>query len=282
MENEQLNNTEMSDTEMDSLISGEESQETAAAAPQAPVDEFTLKVNGQEIKANREKVLQWAQMGYGYPQKAAELQKAQEEVNRKLQEKEKYWSELEQKWSPYKQVDEYATQNKDWWEHVQSQYQQKKSATQVNPEIESLKQELADIKKFKDEIVTEKTLEKNKKEDADLDMEVSETMKQYPNIDFKTIDETGKSLEAKIVKHAIDNNIASFRVAFRDFYHDHLLSKAEERGKEAVAKDLQKRTKLGVLSESPKSTKGFKVATDLRSKSYNDLLQEALDENTAG
>jgi hypothetical protein len=73
-----------------------------------------------------------------------------------------------------------------------------------------------------------------------------------------------------------------FRAAFRDYYNDHLLGKAKEEGKELVSKELQKRTKLGILGESPKPSKGLTVAAGVKNKSYNDLVQEALAELNGG
>src|SRR4051812_40705324 len=75
----------------------------AAAAAQA-AEEFEITWNGRQIKAPKDKVLQWASQGYDYPQKMAELKKQREEFDRA--------------YSPYKTVDDYAKQNPEWWKHV--------------------------------------------------------------------------------------------------------------------------------------------------------------------
>jgi hypothetical protein len=270
----------MSETQMDSLLSEETPSRDIPMKSEnpAPPQEYTLKVGGKEIKAPLEKVLSWAQMGYDYPQKAQALKAQQEEFQRQRLENETKWKETESKWAPYKQIDEYAAKNPDWWSQVQQAYQQKIQAAETNPEIAQLKQELQEIKEFKNQILSEKNSVKAQEEDKQLVSEIESIRKSFPNLDFSTPDEDGKTLEMKVLQHAVDNNLQSFRVAFRDFYHDHLIGKAREEGKELASKEVQKRTKLGILGETSKPTKGLKVAENVRSKSYNDLVQEALNE----
>jgi hypothetical protein len=268
----------MSDEQMDSLLTQEApSREIPMSAPQpqaqAPQN-YKIKVNGKEIEAPLDKVLKWAEMGYNYPQKAQELnQKEQAFLAR-----QKQIEELENKFKPYKEVDEYASKNPDWWTQVQQQYQQKIAGAQTNPELQQLKEELQELKKFRDEYSTEKQSLKAQEEDKKLSGEVESIRKSYPNIDFDSPDDDGKSLEMKVLQHAMDHGIQSFRVAFRDYYHDHLLGKAKEEGKELVSKTIQQRSKLGILGETSKPTKGLKTAENVKSKTYEQLAREALEE----
>lgn len=270
---------DLSDSQIDSLLNeGSPSrnipmESPKAQAPAAP-QSYKLTVNGKQIEAPLEKVLQWAQMGYNYPQKAAELNQKEQDFLKRQQEIQ----ELENKWKPYKEVDEYASKNPDWWTQVQQSYQQKITAAESNPEITQLKQELAELKKFRDELSTEKQSTKIQEEDKRLAGEVESIRKTYSNIDFDTPDEEGLNLEMKVLKHAQENGIPTFRAAFRDYYHDHLLGKAKEEGKELVSKEIQKRTKLGILGETSKPTKGLKPAENVKNKTYEQLAREALEE----
>jgi hypothetical protein len=268
----------MSDEQMDSLLTQEApSREIPMSAPRpqaAAPQNYKIKVNGKEIEAPLDKVLKWAEMGYNYPQKAAELnQKEQAFLSR-----QKQIEELENKFKPYKEVDEYASKNPDWWTQVQQSYQQKIAGAQTNPELQQLKEELQDLKKFRDEYSSEKQSLKTQEEDKKLSGEVESIRKSYPNIDFDSPDDEGKSLEMKVLQHAMDQGIQSFRVAFRDYYHDHLLGKAKEEGKELVSKTIQQRSKLGILGETSKPTKGLKSAENVKNKTYEQLAREALDE----
>jgi hypothetical protein len=281
---------ELDDATIDSLLEGgSESRDipmtAEAPAPQSAWDKDTLKVNGKEITATREEILKWASMGHNAPNLMNEW-KAKESAWTKqqqdIQAKEAQLKEIESKWSPYKEVDEYASKNPDWWKQVQENYKQHIQSAETNPEIAALKQELAEIKRFKDEIINEKKSEQLSKEDQQLSSEVESIRKQFTNLDFDTPDESGKSLEMKVLEHAVNNDIKSFKVAFRDFYHDHLLSKAREEGKELVSKEVQKQSKLGILNVTSKPTKGIQLAQNVKDKSYNDLEREALEELRSG
>jgi len=270
----------MSDSDMDSLLSSETpSRDIPMESPKAQPtpQEYSFKANGKEVKAPIEKILEWATMGYNAPQKMQEFNQMKarvDEWNKKQQELE----EREKKWTPYKEVDEYAAKNPDWWQQVQESYKQKIAGAQTNPEVAELKAELAELKQFRDEIKNEKQSLKAQEEDKALGAEVESIRKSYPNLDFDSPDESGKSLEMKVLEHAMENNISSFRVAFRDYYHDHLVGLAQEKGKELVSKEVQKRSKLGILSESKKPTQGLKSAENTRNKTYEQLAREALEE----
>ena len=275
------NSVDMSDEQMDEALnqpkpSGDIPMANEPTAP-AP-EEYTLTVNGKEVKASRDKMIQWAQLGYQYPQKAGELNQKQQEFQARQAEFEKQRQEMEQRLNPYREVDEYAAKNPDWWAQVQEQYKQKLAGAQTNPEVQQLKAELAELKAFRDEYKNEKQSKQVQEEDSKLGQEIESIRKQYSNIDFETPDEEGLNLEMKILKHAQENGLPSFRAAFRDYYHDHLLGRAKEEGKEAISKEVQKRTKLGILSESSKPTKGLKVAENVKNKSYEELKREALSE----
>lgn len=274
---------EMEDVEQ--LLNGESpSRDIPMEQPKpdiTPAQEYTLKVNGQDIKAPLDKVLQWAQMGYNYPQKANELNLKQQEFQKRQQELEAQWNERETKWAPYKEVDEYAAKNPDWWKQVSQNYQEAIKGATSNPEVNQIKQEFQEFKKFMQDSMAEKQSQKVLAEDQKFSQEVESIRKAYTNIDFDTPDDDGKSLEMKVLQHAVDNGIGSFKTAFRDYYHDHLINKAKEDGKVAVAKQVQKQTKLGILGETSRPTKGLKPAENIKNKTYSQLAQEALDELNA-
>lgn len=273
---------ELSDEQMDSLVGETSSQpsrdiqmkgEAQAATPQ----EYSLKVGGKEIKAPLDKIMQWAQMGYEYPQKAKEFNQLKSKFDGMTQ-KEQELTEREQKFKPYLEIDQYAAQNPDWWNQVQEAYKQKLAGAQSNPEIQQLKQELQEIKEFKNEILNEKKNQKVSEEDKKLATDVESIRKTFPNLDFDSPDENGMSLEMRVLEHADKNGLPNFRAAFRDLMHEDLISRAREEGKLLVSKEVQKRTKLGILGESSKPTKGLKVAENVKDKSYEELMREALAE----
>lgn len=188
----------------------------------------------------------------------------------------------------YKEVDAYAKENPDWWDHVQNSYGQKdkndatiqnenelKQDQELSPEISELKNELNQIKQFISAQKETELMARQKEEDALLEAEIDGIKEQYPYLDFKTVDDKGVSLEQKVLKHAQAINTNSFRAAFRDLMHDKIVSKAQETAKESLGRDLQRKTKLGILGTEGEKVK---VKSYSRDKSYEDLVKDALDE----
>jgi hypothetical protein len=120
--------------------------------------------------------------------------------------------------------------------------------------------------------------ERQKTEDAALESEVSQLRQQHKDLDWNSADENGHSLEQRVLKHASENGINSFRAAFRDYNHDQLLKLTELRAREAAMLERQKVVKSGLLGQSPTPKKGLQTADNVKGKSYNNLVSEALSE----
>ena len=279
---------QLSDSQVDTLLESPQDKPTGVLRDQAVKPQveaqptaneiYRLKVNGKDITGNRDQVTQWAQQGYDYAQKMNEYNRLKQEYDQKHQS-------LSQIESKYKPVEDYISKNPQWWDHVQKSWSEREQLQQQqfadNPamkEISALKQELQDLRQFKDELTTEKNLTKQKEEDSVLDKEIKSIRDNYKDIDFDRADDSGKSLEYRVLEHAQTTGISSFRAAFRDYYHDQLVALKQEKAKEGVVTDIQKQTKLGLLGKSQTPLKGIKEAKNVKSQSYNDLLQEALSE----
>lgn len=285
---DQSSQSQMSDSEMESLLNPQAQGEipmgdeptppspTPAQAPaQAPAQEIEFTANGKPIKVpyTDPRIKQWASQGYDYAQRMALIN----------QEREAFLNEKKVYDERFKPIDDYVKENPSWWDHVQKQWEQRETfqADPNNPftkEISSLRNELKELKQFKQEFVTQKQAEQQAREDAELDQEIKSMRGEYPDIDFNAHDQNGKTLEARVIDHGIKNGFKTFKSAFRDFYHDELLKRAEERGKESIVKDQQKKTKLGLLGKTQAPTKSVQNAQDHRGKTYDDLKREALDE----
>lgn len=187
-----------------------------------------------------------------------------------------------EKLAEYKEVDEYVKSNPDWWNNVQSSYKNKNnvaenknnSDNEINPN--NLTPEL---KAIYNELTTLKHNLQITEEDKALDSEITKIKNSYKDVNFDFKDESGLTLEQQVLKHAGQIGTKSFDVAFKSFYFDKYLGKVEERGKEAVIKDLERKKKLGIISES-KSSLVDKLSSSKTSKnsSYSDLANEALKE----
>lgn len=269
-EKQDLNNDQVVD-ELYDKINAPTSSDIPMTEPKAKSldpDMFEFTANGKKIKATKDQVLQWASQGHDYSQKMEAFKKERGEYDPIIQK--------------YKEIDEYAQANPDWFQHVQDSWNSRDKVTQQelqdNPELAAIKTELGDLKQFKEEFVAAKNREQREEEDKLLDMEIKSIKEQHSDYDWINPDEEGHTLEKKIMKHGIDHGIPSFKVAFRDYMHEKLIAKAEERGKETVGKDLAKKTKLGLLGETSTPTKGLQDAVNYKNKSYEDLLAEGLAE----
>lgn len=252
--------------------------QNGTTSPTQAQNEIEFTWNGKQIKAPLDRAKQWAQQGYDYAQKMAEFNRRQEEIAQK-----EAWAKTAE--DRYKPIDEYVQQNPQFWDFVTQQWQQQQLQAQgqggldpSNPVVQKLLSEINDVKQFKQTLEQERQTQQRVQEDQQLDGEIKSIREQYKDLDFDAPQADGTSLEQRVLKHAIDNGIKSFKTAFRDLLHDELLKKAEERGKEAITKDIQKRNKTGLLGVSPTPRKGVNHAEDIKTKSYDRLLEEALSE----
>lgn len=255
-------------------------------APEAP-QEFEFTHNGKQIKANADRMKQWAQQGYDYSQRVAKFKEEQTSF-------EKARQEHEQKYGVYKQVDEYFQQNPDKWQAIEATFktgQPPASAPQTpavdpnNPlarELETLKGKIGELSQFKQELLTKEQKAKRESEDKAIEGEVQSMRESYKHLDWETPDEAGKTLEYKVLEYGNQRGIKNFQDAFIAFNHQRILQMERDRAKESVVKEQQKRTKLGLLGESPTPKRQLSEAKNLKSKSYNDLMNEALEELGSG
>lgn len=243
-------------------------------APQT-IDEFDLTVGGKQIKAKRDQLIQWAQQGYTAPGKISSLTKEIESWKQKYTQLEPEYNAYKEKYAP---IDEYVKQKPEFWDHVLKQWEQREQLfnDQANPlarEVNDLRTQLQDLIQYKNQIEAERQNTRITQEDQQYMTVLEETKKQYADVDFDSPDETGKTLEYRILEHAQKEGIKNFQTAFRDYYHDELTKRAAAKAKEDLTKNKVKNTKLGILGITP--TPNHRPTGDHRKMSYDDLAEEA-------
>lgn len=238
--------------------------------------DFAFVVGGKEIKLDlakdRDKLIKWAQQGYDAPNRIGELNKVVETYK----SKEQQFKEWQEKYGP---VDDYVRQNPEFWEHVTQTYQQlqaQKEQNPLHPVVGELQKRLEGLENIAQTFQSEREAQIAKQQDDQYMQEFTTLQKQYPKIDFSTPDESGKSLEYKVLEYAKDKGIREFAPAFRAFYHDELVKMAAEEAKEKLINDKQSKSKLGILGISPTPTK--RISDSVKGKSYDNLYKEALSE----
>lgn len=267
------------DIDVDALLSGLDGEGSAPqqeAAPETPLppQEYEYEWRGQRVKEPLDMILKRASMGRDYAQNT-------EALKRERSEWEQQRAEFENRFKPYREIDDFiksGDEGKQWWDHVNKQWSEREKPQGIDPNLKPLFDELNGLKSFVSELQQEKLQQKIAKEDESFTQEIQSIQKQFADLDWQTPDQDGKSLEFKVLEHGTKNGIKSFKTAFLDFYHPELEKRWESRGREAVAKDTQKRTRLGLLGETSAPKKGISSAENVKNRSYDDLAKEALEE----
>ena len=272
---EEVQSSEPTVDEMFDSVTEQPAQEQPAAEPQPePEIEYEYTALGATRKEPISLILKRASQGYDYAQKMEDFKRQQSEF-------EKAQAEADAFRQKYAQIDEYARENPEWYDHWSQAYEQRQAYGQqqeqpavdfspVKQEIDALKNEFSTVKEFI-------TKQQQSQEDGKYWDEVKAIQKEFPEVDFNQSDETGKTLEYKVLEHAKDNGIASFRVAFRDFYHDQLKARMLEQAKQDLIKQDKEQRKKGIVGVSNTPILNSDMP-DLRNMSENDILQAAIAE----
>lgn len=268
------------DIDVDSLLESIETTGSVppasepAKTPEAPaVQEFEYDWRGQKVKEPIETILKRASMGRDYNHLVEE-----HKTQKSQWEKERSTWETEAK--PYKEIDQFIKSGDEgakWWQHVQESYQQR-GQSQVDPALQPYLEKIQQIEQKLSVFDQREQEEVIKKEDGEFNAEVQGIREKYSDLPWEVPGSDGKSLMFKVLEHGTQNGIKSFKTAFLDFYHDELAKRWESRGREAVTKETQKRTKLGLLGETQAPKKGISSAQNIKNRSYDDLTREALEE----
>jgi len=264
-----------------------ETPEETPAAPTWDGKQWEFDWNGKKVVPDSaDKLRIWASQGYNYSQRMGELNKTHAQRMAEAEQRARAAGELEQRFSPYARVDEYAKKNPAWWQHTLQAFEQAQrgggqpgAPGAPDPRYQALEQKLGSVEQVLGQWQQAQAEAQNQQEDQALDQEIGEIRAKYPNIDLNATDpQSGETLELRVLKHARQIGTGSFRVAFRDYLHDKLVGLANASGREAIAKDAASNARKGILGKTPAPAKGIQPAQNVRGKSYNALAQEALAE----
>jgi hypothetical protein len=279
-------------------MGGDEQPETPEVPqeekPWEPPEWSHFESNGKKLFPDSpDKAKTWLSLGYNYSQRKGELEKTFAQQQQELAQKQKEWEAEQKRLNPYREVDEYAAQHKEWWEHVQQQWQQRQQwrttqglppeqQAQLAPFIEKITQLegwVSQQQQREAELAAQKQEEEYQRQDQALDAEIKSLQESFPNYDFSAVDPaTGQTLELIILKHAEANGLPTFKAAVWDYLGPKLIADAKATGQVAQVKKVQAQAKAGIIGQTPTPTKALQPAQNLKTKSYNDLTREALQE----
>lgn len=254
----------------------ESGESPGTAEPEAPVwngQEWEFESNGKKIVPDSaEKLKIWASQGFNYSQRMGDLNKTHAQRMAEIDQRDRAIKEAEKRFSPYAKVDEYAQQNKEWWAHVNQQYEAAQRAAQnpgLDPKIaeiiQPLNEKLAKLEQadqLRQQAIEQQQLQETiQKEDTTLDSDIKSIRAANANINFDAVDpQTGETLELQILKHAEANGLPSFKAGFWDYLGPKLIESAKAEGRGAVAKGKQADVRAGRLGTSQAPMKAIKPA----------------------
>ncbi len=268
-----------------------------ASAPAWNAKEWEFDYNGKRVAPeSREKAMTWLNQGYNNSQRMFELNKARSEFEKQRTEHEAKYKGYDR----YAEIDAYAVKNKDWWDHVNKswetrgqQQQQQQIPGEFNAVLAPLQQQLAELKtwqqnqlasaeKAQAEQAQAKALEDQERYEKALSDQIDSIRTAHANIDFDSVDDSGKTLELRVIDHCQKIGTTSFRAGFRDYYHEKLVESGKAANLSAQARGANDRAKRGVLSESstPRRANGTFDHRGLNHDQINDRIkQEFLSAN---
>ncbi len=257
--------------------SGEEAQSSTE-------NPWVIKHDGKDITLDDNKYKMYAQMGYNYNQKMHQMRVDKNLFTKEREDFLKQKEQYEAEYGELKTINEFAKQNPAWLETVKQAYQQAIATPQLDPsnpysrEISRLNDVIMKMQSRWDEKDKMELMRETAEKDAKIDTSIDEYKQNYPDLDWEGTDETGLNLEKRIMQHAIDNEIKSFRAAARDFLWDEHMKRAQLNTKEKMGKEIQKQNKLGLGSITSKPQSQIKRSENIKGKSYSDIAHEALQE----
>ena len=273
------------DVPMSANESTSEAQQSKEAVQQA-IQEFKFKHKDKEISipSNDPKVIQWLQQGYDYGANMQSFNQAR--------------TAFEQEAAQIRQINDALEKNPQLYDTIKQaiqghsvQAKQSNAAPDLTTALEGLDsnhpltqllggmmEKLESTQTYLNNWQQEKALETQKAEDSKLDQEIKGIQEKYKDLAWDQIDENGFKLEQKILRHAKQIGTNSFSAAFKDLMHDDLIKRAQESAKTSHLAEIEKNKKLGLLGKSQAPTKGISSPRNIKQTSYNDLLNEALQE----
>ncbi len=238
---------------------------------------------------SREKALTWLSQGYNNSQRMFELNKARSEFEKQRTEHETKYKGYDR----YAEIDAYAVKNKDWWDHVNKSWetrgqQQAAQGQQPNGEFNAvlapLQKQLAELSAWQQDQLAAKAQQEQVAAQQDqeryekaLSDEIDSIRTAHANIDFDSVDDSGKTLELRVIDHCQQIGTTSFRAGFRDYYHEKLVESGKAASLSAQAKGASDRAKRGILSESsaPRRANG---TFDHKGRNYDQINDQIKNE----
>lgn len=264
-------------------VEGEQSQgaasnEGAAAQQTQQADDFdsnkwTLKFRGRDvIPKDRQHLINLAQQGYLYSQRAQDLKTREEQLNQQA-------SQYEQ----YKKLAEAFKANPKLQEKIMSLYHQEvngQGQPQQQPgQPNSPQPDLSAIQPYLQKIETlEQRLSQfdNVQADKELRAEVDGLRQKYPDANWDQMNEEGRTFEWEVLNHAYKNGMKTLEQAYRDLMWDSMQTQTRANAIKSQAEQQQKLRKQGIVSGRTSQAAPTPPAQNIRELDYNQIAEKVI------
>lgn len=255
----------------------QEEQESGQDGDQQPTqhtDDFnpqswTLKFRGKEIQPkDRQHLINLAQQGYLYNNKAQELKTREQQLE-----------QMGQQYAKYKQLAEAFQKNPQLQQQIMALYH-KSMGQQQQGENEQASQGMPpQLHPYLEKIDTlEQRLQKMDQQQADEELrrEINDLKSRYQE-DWDTKDENGHSLMWELLNHAHKNNFKTLEQAYRDMMWDTMMTRTKSEALKKQAEDRKKKAKQGIVTpDGGQRPPSGNNQPDFRKMSYNDIAEHVI------
>lgn len=238
---------------------------------------FALNFRGRTVvPESREKLLNWAQLGYSSNQRSQQLQNQEREIQTRLAAVKEY----EQLAEAFKKNPAFKQQVLNWYyqsmgapqgqpQNRQDQGQGQFDPSVLNPFAEQLSSLQGRLESF----------ERNQA-DSSLQKEINELTGKYKNVDWNTPDESGRTFLHEVLQNAHQMGGIPLEVAFRHIYWDQAMQNAQAQALSNQNTQRQANAKKGQPIAGAGKPAGAKAQEPMKvgSMSWNEIARAALAE----
>lgn len=267
--NDDLNGIVENETVEETVEDPASQQEASTAADETPAEEwdgskYVLKFRGKEIiPKSREELINLAQQGHQYSQKISALNQQRDQLNAQAQR----YNELEKL---IKAIEENPEFKQYIFNYKQTGQQQETGAIDQNVIKQMIQPHLQEVTSVKEELEAQKA-------DIELEKETAALKSKYPNEDWDSQDENGRTYVHDVYEHALNSNLP-LETAYRDLKFPTIATNAEAEALKRKQEQEAANRKKGIVSPGGSQVQETPKKVNVRKASMNDLAEMAAND----
>ena len=250
-------------------------QQPQQAAPAWDGKQFALKFRDKEIvPENRDKLINWAQLGYSYDKRAGDLKQREEQIARQSQE-----------YQQYAQIAKAFETNPSFKQQILNMYYQALNGGAGGGALSRAQQGDApgaqaaippQLMETVNGLQQRLSVYEQQQADQALNREVETLKGKYGNVDFSTPSESGQTLIDEVFDMAHKMGGVPLEVAFRNLHYEKAIENAKA---EALANAQAAKAKGGGVVPQGRPAPGKPKPVNPASMSYDELARSVISGN---